>query len=79
MTDRKEDESSLFIFSFSECSLMDLYRVTSPAVSEKEPKATLSDLEEACNLYLQERLVKSIQYWTVEVRTNFENLFVFSF
>ncbi|KAF4110831.1 hypothetical protein G5714_007862 [Onychostoma macrolepis] len=55
MTDRKEDESSLFIFSFSECLLVDLYRVTSPAVSEKEPRATLSDLEEACNLYLQER------------------------
>ncbi len=60
MTDRKEDESSLFIFSYSEYSSMDLYRVTCPAVCEKEPRATLSDLEEACNLYLQERFVKCI-------------------
>ncbi len=60
MTDRKEDESSLSIFSYSEYSSMDFYRVTCPAVCEKEPRATLSDLEEACNLYFQERLVKCI-------------------
>ncbi|XP_043099462.1 WD repeat-containing protein 93 isoform X2 [Puntigrus tetrazona] len=50
MTDKKENGSSLFIFSFLECSLMDSYRVPSPAISEK-----VSDLEEVCNLYLQER------------------------
>ncbi|XP_042616672.1 WD repeat-containing protein 93 isoform X1 [Cyprinus carpio] len=55
VTDRNKDETSLFIFSFSECTLMDLYRVASPAVSEKETRATLSDLEEACNLYFKER------------------------
>ncbi|XP_059359807.1 WD repeat-containing protein 93 isoform X2 [Carassius carassius] len=54
-TDRNKDESALFIFSFSECTLMDRYRVTCPAVSEKETRATLSDLEEACNLYFKER------------------------
>ncbi|XP_051757591.1 WD repeat-containing protein 93 isoform X2 [Ctenopharyngodon idella] len=55
VTDRGEDESSLFIFSFSECSLMDLYRVKTPAVAEKDTRATLSGLEEACNFYFQER------------------------
>ncbi|XP_067256805.1 LOW QUALITY PROTEIN: WD repeat-containing protein 93 [Chanodichthys erythropterus] len=55
VTDRGEDESSLFIFSFSECSLMDLYHVKRPAVAEKETRAALSDLEEACNFYFQER------------------------
>ncbi|XP_026070848.1 WD repeat-containing protein 93 isoform X2 [Carassius auratus] len=55
VTDRNKDESALFIFSFSECTLMDLYRVSSPAVSEKETRATLSDLEEVYNLYFKER------------------------
>ncbi|XP_056114950.1 WD repeat-containing protein 93 [Rhinichthys klamathensis goyatoka] len=55
VTERGEDESSLFSFSFSECSLMDLHRVTRPDVTGKETRATLSGLEEACNLYFQER------------------------
>ncbi|XP_050970035.1 WD repeat-containing protein 93 [Labeo rohita] len=55
VTDRKEEESSLFIFSFSENTMMDPYHVTSSAVSEKETRATIIDLEEACNLYFQER------------------------
>ncbi|XP_073692591.1 WD repeat-containing protein 93 [Garra rufa] len=55
VTDWKEEESSLFIFSFSENTLMDSYRITSSAVSEKETRGTILDLEEACNLYLQER------------------------
>ncbi|XP_052003428.1 WD repeat-containing protein 93 [Xyrauchen texanus] len=49
------DESSLFIFSFSECSLMDPYQVTSSAATERDTRATFSNLEEACNLYIQER------------------------
>jgi len=55
---RGEDESSLFSFSFSECSLMDQFRVTSvPDETGKVTRATLSGLEEACNLYFQERFV----------------------
>ncbi|KAL1271000.1 hypothetical protein QQF64_030016 [Cirrhinus molitorella] len=53
VTDWKEEESSLFIFSFSEHTLMDSYCVKSPTISEKETRAT--GLEEAFNLYLQER------------------------
>lgn len=66
VTDSGEDESSLFIFSFSECSMMDLYRVKRPAVAEKETRATLSGLEEACNFYFQERFVKCsvLNDWT---------------
>ncbi|XP_067305784.1 WD repeat-containing protein 93 isoform X2 [Pseudorasbora parva] len=56
VTESGEDESSLFIFSFSECSLIDdVYRVARPAVTEKETSATLFSLEEVCNLYIQER------------------------
>lgn len=66
VTDKGEDESSLFIFSFSECSLMDLYRVKRPAEAEKETRATLSGLEEACNFYFQERFVNCsvLNDWT---------------
>ncbi|KAI7814778.1 WD repeat-containing protein 93 [Triplophysa rosa] len=56
VTDEEEDENSLFIFSFSQCSVMDLYRITWPAATEKETRVPLSGLEEACNLYIQERL-----------------------
>ncbi|TRY97200.1 hypothetical protein DNTS_000488 [Danionella cerebrum] len=55
MINREEDESCLFIFSFSECSLMDEYNVTSPAGTEKETRTTLLSLEETCNRYFQER------------------------
>lgn len=72
VTERGEDESSLFIFSFSECSVMDLYRVTRPDVTEKETRATLSGLEEACNLYFQERFVNccSVLHTVTDLRTN---------
>lgn len=61
--DKEEDETSLFIFSFLQCSVMDLYRLSWPAATEKEMRVTLSGLEEACNLYIQDRFVScSLQY-----------------
>nr|XP_009301730.1 WD repeat-containing protein 93 isoform X1 [Danio rerio]XP_021333634.1 WD repeat-containing protein 93 isoform X1 [Danio rerio] len=52
---REENDGSLFVFSFSECSLLDQHRVVRPAVTEKVTKATILDLEEACNAYIKER------------------------
>ncbi|XP_073715380.1 WD repeat-containing protein 93 isoform X2 [Misgurnus anguillicaudatus] len=51
--DKEEGDSTLFLYSFAQCSVLDLYRIPWPATIET--RATLSGLEEACNLYIQER------------------------
>lgn len=64
VTDKEEDDGSLFIFSCAQCSVMDLYRITWPAATEKKMRVTLSGLEEACNLYIQERFVSCSLHYT---------------
>ncbi|XP_065145196.1 WD repeat-containing protein 93 [Paramisgurnus dabryanus] len=53
--DKEVGDGTLFLYSFSQCSVLDLYRIPLPAAIEKETRDTLSGLEEACNLYIQER------------------------